>query len=137
MEENLYEMCYKEKANITQLAQELGIKDISTAEREYAEFVAKCEEWTKTDCKYKGVVGTVVGLEELDDVEPVARFEKGNEVIYELMIYKDNTYIFAKTDQEEKQWQILTNIPYSIIRQVTWANPPRFFSLPQTRNEII
>ena len=48
----------------------------------------------------------------------MSKFQKEDEIIYQFWVEKDDTCIFAKTDEKELQWQILTSIPFFIIKNV-------------------
>lgn len=49
---------------------------------------------------------------------PMSKFQKEDEIIYQFWVEKDDTCIFAKTDEKELARQILTSIPFFIIKNV-------------------
>ena len=74
------------------------------------------ENWKKTIIN--NVIGIVGGLEEFGEMIPMSKFHKEDEIIYLFWVEIDDTCIFAKTDEKELQWQILTSIPFFIIKNV-------------------
>lgn len=79
------------------------------------------ENWEKTTIN--NMIGIVTGLEEFGEIIPMSKFQKGDEIIYQFWVEKDDSCIFAKTDEKELQWQILSSIPFFIIRNVTVEKP--------------
>ena len=76
------------------------------------------ETWIKQNCANFTMIP--FGLEELGRMVEVSTFTRGEDIITQYMIESDHSYVFAKLDEGETTWKLLSRIPDEIIRQIDY-----------------